>query len=79
MQIELIRLHGMYALRIDGGRAVFMRFRVAERPDRVVRAIEWEYPGATVEGPECAGWLFDNAAAEALQVSRTPLFEEVVG
>lgn len=68
MRGQLEILHGLWAVRWEGGRVDFTRFPPKVSAERVLRAVRAEFRGFEIEPPESPGWLFD----EMWEV--TPLF-----
>ena len=68
MKGQLEILHGLWAIRWEGGRVDYTRFPPRTAAERVLRAVRAEFRGFEIEPPESPGWLFD----ELREV--TPLF-----
>lgn len=68
MRGQLEILHGLWAIRWEGGRVDFTRFPPRTPAERVLRAVRAEFRGFEITGPAEPGWLFQ----EMWEV--TPLF-----
>ena len=68
MKGQLEILHGLWAIRWEGGRVDFTRFPPSVKAERVLRAVKAEFKGFEIVGPAEQEWLF----REMWEV--TPLF-----
>jgi len=60
MRGQLEILHGLWAIRWEGGRVDFTRFPAKVDGAKVMRAVKAEFKGFSIEPPEEPGWLFDS-------------------
>ena len=70
MRGQLEILHGLWAIRWEGGRVDYTRFPPRTAAERVLRAVRAEFRGFEITGPAEPGWLFDDLW------ETTPLFAE---
>lgn len=82
MNARLLISNGLWAIQWPhAARPVFTRFPAATRPEKVLKAIQREYPDDTFEPPPSTGWLFEMTEAEddthPYEMSAPPLFAEV--
>ena len=60
MKGQLEILHGLWAIRWEGGRVDFTRFPPSVKAERVLRAVRAEFRGVEITGPAEPGWLFEE-------------------
>ena len=57
-QLEII--HGLWAIRWEGGRVDYTRFPPRTAAERVLRAVRAEFRGFVIAGLAEPGWLFED-------------------
>lgn len=77
MNARLLISNGLWAIQWPTAtRPVYTRFPAADRPEKVLRAVQREYPGDTFDMPTATGWLFDVEELRECEMSAAPLFAE---
>lgn len=78
MNARLLISNGLWAIQWPhAARPVFTRFPAATRPEKVLKAVQREYPGDTFDMPTTTGWLFEIEELRECEMSASPLFAEV--